>query len=44
MYASTYMFENDYAAVKEDHPELSLTQVNEEEIQRGGNVVMTHLR
>jgi len=30
------MFENDYAAVKEDQPDLPLTQVNDEELGRGG--------
>jgi len=35
-YSTTFMFENDYAAVKEDQPDLPLTQVNDEEVERGG--------
>ena len=35
-YTTTYMFENDYAAVKQDQPDLSLTQINEEEVNSGG--------
>lgn len=35
-YEKTFVFENDYAAVKEDQPDLPLTEVNEEEVKNGG--------
>lgn len=36
-YESTLVFENDYAAVKEEQPELPLTAVDEEEVRQGGS-------
>jgi UDPglucose--hexose-1-phosphate uridylyltransferase len=35
-YSSTFVFQNDYAAVKEDQPDLPLTAINEDEIRNGG--------
>ena len=35
-YTSTFMFKNDYAAVKADQPELPFTQVDEKEVKNGG--------
>ena len=35
-YTSTFMFENDYPAVKPDQPDLPFTKVNEEEVEEGG--------
>src|SRR5436189_4099208 len=35
-YTTTFVFENDYAAVKQDQPDLPFTQVNEEEVKSGG--------
>ena len=35
-YTTTFMFENDYAAVKQDQPDLPFTQVEEEEVKIGG--------
>jgi UDPglucose--hexose-1-phosphate uridylyltransferase len=35
-YLTTFAFENDYAAVKEEQPDLPLTIVNEEELRNGG--------
>ena len=36
-YTSTYIFENDYAAVTRDQPELPLTPIDEEEVKKGGS-------
>lgn len=36
-YTSTFIFENDYAAVKRDQPELPLTPVDEDEVKKGGS-------
>ena len=36
-YTTTFIFENDYAAVKEDQPDLPFTPVDEEEIKSGGS-------
>jgi UDPglucose--hexose-1-phosphate uridylyltransferase len=36
-YTTTFIFENDYAAVKQDQPDLVLTPVNEEGIKNGGD-------
>jgi UDPglucose--hexose-1-phosphate uridylyltransferase len=38
-YTTTYVFENDYAAVKEEQPDLPFTAMNEEEIRSGGNFI-----
>ena len=35
-YETTFMFENDYAAVKPDQPDLPLTPIHEEEVKKGG--------
>jgi UDPglucose--hexose-1-phosphate uridylyltransferase len=39
-YQTTFVFENDYAAVKNDQPDLPLTPVNEDEIKRGGDFTL----
>ena len=35
-YTTTFIFENDFAAVKQNQPELAFTLVNEEEVKKGG--------
>ena len=35
-YSSTFIFENDYPAVKQDQPDLPLTQVDETAVAQGG--------
>jgi UDPglucose--hexose-1-phosphate uridylyltransferase len=39
-YTTTFMFENDYAAVKQDQPDLPFTQVNEDEVKDGGSFIV----
>jgi UDPglucose--hexose-1-phosphate uridylyltransferase len=39
-YTTTFIFENDYAAVKEDQPDLPFTQVNDEQVRNGGILVV----
>lgn len=39
-YKSTFIFENDYAAVKPDQPDLPFTSINEEEIKNGGKCIL----
>jgi len=35
-YTTTYIFENDYAAVKQAQPDLPFNPINEEEVKNGG--------
>jgi len=35
-YKTTFIFENDYAAVKQDQPDLPFTPINEKEVESGG--------
>jgi UDPglucose--hexose-1-phosphate uridylyltransferase len=42
-YKTTFVFENDYAAVKAEQPDLPLTTANEEEIKSGGKSVVHQL-
>lgn len=35
-YKTTFIFENDYAAVKQDQPDLPFAPINEEEVESGG--------
>ena len=36
-YKTTFIFENDYAAVKQDQPDLPFTPINEAEVEKGGS-------
>jgi UDPglucose--hexose-1-phosphate uridylyltransferase len=38
-YEATFVFENDYAAVRPDQPELPFTAVEEEDIANGGTPI-----